>query len=560
MITTDYFYRKIGTAEFEHSDVQRTVLPVRLKNPFVRRTQYFCLETHEWIACDDNFEAAASSAAVPEEYAETAVKPEYPDFDSDCILNSVRPEEEKAVFEDLDASQMAEYLAFKNNLKRFKFNRQNQYDEKGYNKDSFGIKIESDDEKLTLRITVQRFRRIPADAMDSDRTSPALVDCNLELEEEHVFFDVKNGVFEIGTDGDTQIRRMYKNINARIDARRFDYLRMAAFRLPQKIFRLSWEKLTALAQTYTGLSYKSLQVPLEKICVQEMAALTMLPYEHTLYSALVNMEDGRRRKKLKACSRRDPHVFKKFCKAMKIRNTRTVRRRYNENPETLLVYMNLYDCGFRDINFYNRVLEDSGFCNYFRHCDKTVMFFSRYSIKKRGERATLNMLLNSIDESDAEDCFSMFYQYFKYIPGTLRKDILEDGFTEYNHDALSKISQQHASRTVVFKYKSWQKKLCGTVSGYEFCLPKDSGQLREIGAALHNCVASYKDYVLDGTSTIVYAQKDGGYKICIEIRGNKIAQALADYNRSLSKEEEKSVDEWWERRMSVCPSNSGLVE
>ena len=68
------------------------------------------------------------------------------------------------------------------------------------------------------------------------------------------------------------------------------------------------------------------------------------------------------------------------------------------------------------------------------------------------------------------------------------------------------------------------------IDGYSFRLPKDSYQLCEIGTALHNCVASYGERVAKEECTIVYAQKNGEYKICIEVRGKEIVQERIDRN------------------------------
>ena len=46
----------------------------------------------------------------------------------------------------------------------------------------------------------------------------------------------------------------------------------------------------------------------------------------------------------------------------------------------------------------------------------------------------------------------MFARYFNHLPDELVKDILEDGFTKFNHDALSNISYQVKNKNIVFKY------------------------------------------------------------------------------------------------------------
>lgn len=141
----------------------------------------------------------------------------------------------------------------------------------------------------------------------------------------------------------------------------------------------------------------------------------------------------------------------------------------------------------------------------------------------------------------------MFARYFNHLPEELVKDILEDGFTKFNHDALSNISYQVKNKNIVFKYSWEQEKLEDDIDGFSFRLPKDSYQLCEIGTALHNCVASYAESVEKKECTIVYVQKDGQYKICIEVREKEILQERIDRNASPGAEENSVLEKWHER-------------
>ena len=151
----------------------------------------------------------------------------------------------------------------------------------------------------------------------------------------------------------------------------------------------------------------------------------------------------------------------------------------------------------------------------------------------------------------------MFARYFNHLPDELVKDILEDGFTKFNYDALSNFSYQLENKNIVFKYSREQEKLEDDIDGYSFRLPKDSYQLCEIGTTLHNCVASYGKSVLQKECAIVYTQKDGQYKICIEVRGKEIVQKRIDRNESPGEEENSVLEIWHERpyqgrRLPLC--------
>ena len=213
--------------------------------------------------------------------------------------------------------------------------------------------------------------------------------------------------------------------------------------------------------------------------------------------------------------------------------------------------MRLHDSGFRDINLYNRVIESEENREEIRYLDrKALVFFSQYSIKKRGELATMNTLLRKSEEADPymkDDALCMFRSYFRHIPKELRMDILEDGFTRFNHDALAKISYSAENRNITFKYTGEQKNLEDDIDGYSFRLPKTNLQMCEIGTALHNCVASYAESVDEKECTIVYAAKDGEYKICIEVRGKEVCQERIDRNDHPAGEEKQVLAKWHER-------------
>ena len=224
---------------------------------------------------------------------------------------------------------------------------------------------------------------------------------------------------------------------------------------------------------------------------------------------------------------------------------------YAKHPIVLLLCMRLHDSGFRDINLYNRVIESEENREEIRHLDrKSLVFFSKYSIKKRGQLSTMNTILRKSEDVDyfmKDDAFCMFRSYFRHIPEELRKDILEDGFTRFNHDALAKISYSVENRSITFKYSGEQKNLEDDIDGYSFRLPKTNMQMCEIGTALHNCVASYAEIVEGKECTIVYAEKDGEYKICIEVRGKEVCQERIDRNEAPTGEEKAVLSKWHER-------------
>ncbi len=325
---------------------------------------------------------------------------------------------------------------------------------------------------------------------------------------------------------------------------------------PESVLCQAHKKLSVLVKKITGLSEnpaarKYLNEENNKTrYLSEMYMLTMLPCEPNLYAVLMDQELH----ELNFCftyDRSDTKVLEKFLKKAHIKDHRVLRKVFAEYPMALLLCMRLHDSGFRDVNLYNRVLESEENRVKIKYLDRqALVFFSKYSIKKRDEIATMNTLLRESEGVDyfmKDDALCMFRKYFRYVPEELRKDILEDGFTRFNHDALSKISYSAENRKITFKYTGEQKNLEDDIDGYSFRLPKTNVQMSEIGTALHNCVASYAESVRQKECTIVYATKDGDYKICIEVNENKILQERIDRNAEPTAEEKSVLKKWHER-------------
>lgn len=551
MKKTEYFYRKAGSFEFEHSDSEKSILLVRLKNDFRNEAAFFSFSEGKWKSFDGNTESLNASFGtdfLPAEFVDTPVEPSNFILKYDPLMK-LKGQAGNYDLEDLDESQMKEYLEQRWQMQKFEFDTQNFKDAKGIEKDYFGTRIETDEEKLTLKITVLRFAR-GRKKVDSEEK---LKEYNFspEIEEESILFDLKTGKVEIKVpwcnNGGKEIELARKDESQRFDLDRATLNEFSARKIARITLDYAFEKFLSLAEKFSGISYDNFKS--EKINhLFTMYKITKIPFEPMLYQVLKSRNFVERKKKFKY-KRTDPKIFNKFCRKMKIRNTRVLRRCYIENPEILLTSMTLRECSFKDINIYNRIFENPEYSKKFDDFDlKSLSFFSHYAIKKRGQLAALNLILKDTeDRFEKSDAMEMFSLYFKEIPEELRSDIMNDGFTKFNHDALSNISYQAKNKNYTFKYSHEQKRLEDKLAGYEFLLPKNSYHLCEIGTSLHNCVASYSDEVRKNKCTIVYAQKDGEYKICIEVRGNEICQERSSYNATPTEEERKILDEWHSR-------------
>ncbi len=564
MIEKIYFYRKFGTADFILSEKEKKIIPVRIKNQFLPDNLVYNWSNNIW-------EKAASipeenDETLPAEFVEFPVRSVKPSFSEHGVLS----DERGLSIEDLSPCEMADYCAWKREESRYFFNSRNFKDANDSQKDYFGAELCVDEEKLTLSLTFKKFARKELEGRDYmnrhiDSKFPVYSSEAIERPSfisETIFFDMKQGNITFDFDSNSEPWRLKQNSHKEfLPFELHDKIlqllgNLEFYFYPQSVLCAAYKNLSELAKKFTGLSeapatinYLSEENTKPRY-LSEMYVLTKLPCEPNLYEVLMNKELNDLKFNFKY-DRSDTKVLGSFLQKAHLKDYRILRKVYAKHPIVLLLCMRLHDSGFRDINLYNRVIESEENREEIRHLDrKSLVFFSKYSIKKRGQLSTMNTILRKSEDVDyfmKDDAFCMFRSYFRHIPEELRKDILEDGFTRFNHDALAKISYSVENRNITFKYSGEQKNLEDDIDGYFFRLPKTNMQMCEIGTALHNCVASYTESVEEKECTIVYAEKDGEYKICIEVRGKEVCQERIDRNEAPTGEEKAVLSKWHER-------------
>lgn len=86
-----------------------------------------------------------------------------------------------------------------------------------------------------------------------------------------------------------------------------------------------------------------------------------------------------------------------------------------------------------------------------------------------------------------------------------------------------------------------------TFGDYCFIYPKCVQDIKDESVQMNNCVSSYIKNVINGNCDILFLRnKDEKDKslVTIEVRNNKIVQALQKYNTPLTKEQQEIVDKW----------------
>ena len=564
MIEKIYFYRKFGTADFILSEKEKKIIPVRIKNQFLPDNLVYNWSNNIWEKADSIPEE--NDETLPAEFVEFPVRSVKPSFSEHGVLS----DERGLSIEDLSPCEMADYCAWKREESRYFFNSRNFKDANDSQKDYFGAELCVDEEKLTLSLTFKKFARKELEGRDYmnrhiDSKFPVYSSEAIERPSfisETIFFDMKQGNISFDFDSNSEPWRLKQNSHKEfLPFELHDKIlqllgNLEFYFYPQSVLCAAYKKLSELAKKFTGLSeapatinYLSEENTKPRY-LSEMYVLTKLPCEPNLYEVLMNKELNDLKFNFKY-DRSNTKVLASFLQKAHLKDYRILRKVYAKHPIVLLLCMRLHDSGFRDINLYNRVIESEENREEIRHLDrKSLVFFSKYSIKKRGQLSTMNTILRKSEDVDyfmKDDAFCMFRSYFRHIPEELRKDILEDGFTRFNHDALCKVSFSTENRNITFKYSGEQKNLEDDIDGYSFRLPKTNMQMCEIGTALHNCVASYAEIVEGKECTIVYAEKDGEYKICIEVRGKEVCQERIDRNAAPTGKEKAVLSKWHER-------------
>ena len=154
------------------------------------------------------------------------------------------------------------------------------------------------------------------------------------------------------------------------------------------------------------------------------------------------------------------------------------------------------------------------------------------------------------------------YEGLEHITDTVREirdyaDMmhrLSPKFDKYPRHFLTthRIAARNYNRlTVKFEEERFKKRINPSmervIGRYRFIYPKTTYDIKDEAVQQHNCVASYIQRVIDGHCDILFMRlkdRPEDSLVTIEVRNNKIVQALQKYNQSLSSSQQEAVDQW----------------
>ena len=144
--------------------------------------------------------------------------------------------------------------------------------------------------------------------------------------------------------------------------------------------------------------------------------------------------------------------------------------------------------------------------------------------KRYGERDLLRYLLNT-DSSDVKDIVNMYSQINKeYISQVWSADCKLKDF----HDVVVNVYNKQEYGDVILPEVP---QLQADVNGMHFMTPRTAADLMTAGKRLKNCVGSYRDRVMKGTTAIVVVTDDAMKPVaCLELanKGKKKGRQIFD--------------------------------
>lgn len=267
-----------------------------------------------------------------------------------------------------------------------------------------------------------------------------------------------------------------------------------------------------------------------------------------------------------------PKGLIKFCNTLDLTLSDKLFERYNEDPNaynlllninlsnyTKLEMMNAMEFGDAKNNF-NGVINPNDLTN--RANDEAPLrkinirnnksYFSRlvddfgYNSKRLMlyiDQLNLSQKRRTVcrDIFDYADMMNRLYNDFDRYPINLSA-AHKQAIKEYNRFETNYDENAYSKRNIL-EYEC-------EIDGFKFIYPRKASEIQAEGKNQHNCVATYINRVLKEDCHIMFMRPVDDVKhsyITLEIRNNRIVQAMRKYNQYPSKEEWEVINKWNEK-------------
>lgn len=256
--------------------------------------------------------------------------------------------------------------------------------------------------------------------------------------------------------------------------------------------------------------------------------------------------------------------YRILCRILNIKPPKSLRKAYTFNPFSIVWYLYFCQIGIDDVNLMrpffdlnerilhkpfsqiyfsprSKTVEFSGDSQYFVEQNDWLHFYGFWLIQQGHPKRWLKLLyrLSSAQESLTSwqwDILRSFFEYHRQLSNPIKKRLLKDGLTRYVHDLMSweiTVLSRYWNQASI-EYPEYILAYECRIDDYEFRLIKNTSELTEFGYLMKNCVATYRERILDHHSIIVSVRYDNKYVACIELQDEtNIRQALGVCNHRL---------------------------
>ena len=284
--------------------------------------------------------------------------------------------------------------------------------------------------------------------------------------------------------------------------------------------------------------------------------------------------------------RENRNPYRLFMEVLHLNPPSSLHKAYQNNPYAVTIWLILQRAGFTDINVMRQFFSLTNFLGwelhdfylddrlgYVRSMDKEKelqvhdgLEVCRWLVEERGEPSAARIICDTFLRIGVRDVWEgithgeqMQHDTFRYmlrservlLDDETRKAFLHHGLTKEVHDMcvrdMERVRQKELYPNRPINYTPEVLDWCTHIDNLDFALPDHTDDLIDLGRSFHNCVATYRDKALTGSSIIVYAKLQDTYAICIEVVGKHIRQALGPCNQPLDEEMMKALRHWAEK-------------
>ena len=247
-----------------------------------------------------------------------------------------------------------------------------------------------------------------------------------------------------------------------------------------------------------------------------------------------------------------PKSLIKICKTHNIKLSNKFLEFYKQNPDACFLAYNLEYMSLND-NDISSILNSHGSRYdgnhyYWRNYSRFIELINEYGYNAK----SLLMYLDHLKTFEALEGMDWLLRELEDYARMMKE--ISPKFDKYPKHFLTthKIASRNYNRLKnKFEEDKFKKRINQNMEHTfgEFCFiyPKCVQDIKDESVQMSNCVSSYVQRVIDGHCDILFLRyKDRPDKslVTIEVRNNKIVQALQRYNHPLTREQQETVDKW----------------